>query len=158
MSWYLKAAGQGHPRSANTLGVMFDQGKGVSKNHVVAAQWYQKAAEGGLALAQYNIASMYELGEGVTQDYVKAAEWYQKAAEQGYGLAQVSLGTLYHQGKGVAQDLVKAHMWYTLAETHLKDDKQKDRAVKNRDTVTKFMNPVQVAKAKQLAGDWEFKK
>ena len=103
------------------------------------------------------VASMYELGEGVTQDYVKAAEWYEKSAEQGYGMAQVSLGTLYHQGKGVAQDLVKAHMWYNLAASKLKDGKHKDRAVKNRDTITKHMNPVQTAKAKQMAEDWKYK-
>ena len=102
MSWYLKAAGQGHTQSQNMLGLMFDQGKGVTKNPTVAAKWYEKAGEGGLALAQFNIATMYELGEGVTQDYVKAAKWYEKSAEQGYGKAQVSLGTLYHQGKGVA--------------------------------------------------------
>ncbi len=136
---------------------MFDQGKGVTKNLPAAAQWYQKAAEGGLALAQYNLASMYQLGEGVTQDYVKAGEWYQKAADQGYGLAQVSLGTLYHQGKGVAQDLVKAHMWYSLAATQLEDGKQKDRAVKNRESVTKHMNPAQVVEAQQLASTWKAK-
>ena len=115
-------------------------------------------AEQGAAAAQLSLAEFYAMGRGVPADEAQASKWYEKAAEQGYGRAQVSLGTLYHQGKGVAQDLVKAHMWYTLAETHLKDDKQKQRAVKNRETVTKFMNPVQVAKAKQLAGDWEFKK
>jgi hypothetical protein len=136
---------------------MFDQGKGVTKNLVAAAQWYEKAAEGGLALAQYNIASMYELGEGVTQDYVKAVEWYQKAADQGYGKAQVSLGTLYHQGKGVPQDLVKAHLWYSLAATQLKDGRHKDRAVKNRETVLKHMKPAQIVEAQQMANAWQTK-
>jgi len=101
---------------------------------------------------------MYELGEGVIQDYVKAAEWYQKAADQNYGQAQNSLGTLYHQGKGVAQDLVKAHMWYNLATTQLQDGKQKERAVKNRENVTKHMNPKKVVEAQQMASTWQEKR
>ena len=83
------------------------------------------------------------------------ARW---AVAQGYGLAQVSLGTFYHQGKGVPQDLVKAHLWYSLAATQLQDGKQKDRAVKNRETVVKYMKPAQVSEAEQLATTWQAKK
>ncbi|MCH7501081.1 MAG: sel1 repeat family protein, partial [Nitrospinae bacterium] len=128
------------------------------RNLQTAVQWYQKAADGGFPLAQYNVGSMYELGEGVLQNYEKAAEWYQKAADQGHGLAQNYLGALYHQGKGMPQDFVKAHMWYNLAAAKLKPGKDQDMAVKNRDKVTKLLQPEQLTEAQRLAGNWQTQK
>ena len=48
-------------------------------------------------------------------------------------------------------------MWYNLAATQLQDGKHKERAVKNRENVTKHMNPKQVVEAQQMAGNWQTK-
>ena len=92
----------------------------------------------------------HQLGSGSSQGG-------EQAADQGFASAQINLGNMYQDGRGVPQDAVLAHMWYSLASTQSKDGKHKDRAIKNLDSVVKYMNPKQVAEAKQMAGDWKFK-
>lgn len=91
MREYTKAAGlfqglaeQGDADAQYQLGILYQQGKGVPKDHEQAFQWFQKAAESGHVKAQYSLATMYENGWGVTADEQYAASWYQKAADQGY--------------------------------------------------------------------------
>jgi TPR repeat protein len=97
------------------LGVMYQNGQGVTQDLKQAAEWYQKAANKGYALAQGNLGFMYHNAQGVTQDLKQAVEWYQKAANQGYANAQSSLGFMYGNGQGVTQDLKQAVEWYQKA-------------------------------------------
>ena len=112
------------------LGMVYFEGKGVSKNPDRAAGLFLMAAEQKharaqnvlsvlnpdiIAKAQFNLGRMYEKGWGVTKDYKKAMEWYAKAAEQGYARAQYNLGVMYYNGWGVPKDYKKAMEWYTKA-------------------------------------------
>jgi uncharacterized protein len=97
------------------LGVMYQNGQGVSKDHKEAVVWYRKAAEQGYANAQRNLGLMYRHGTGVVKDEKEAVAWYRKAAEQGQATAQVNLGIMYHLGKGVLQDHAEAEKWYQKA-------------------------------------------
>ena len=83
-------AEQGHADAQYNLGVMYNNGQGVTQDYAEAMRWFRKAAEQGWAEAQYNLGVMYNNGQGVTQDYVQAAKWYRKAAEQGLADAQHS--------------------------------------------------------------------
>ncbi len=74
---------QGYPKAQNQLGVMYQEGCGVTQNDTEAINWYRKAAEQRYALAQYNLGWMYEHAKGVPQDYRQAVVWYHRAAEQG---------------------------------------------------------------------------
>ena len=47
------------------LGVMYENGHGVTKDDSAAVKWYRKAADQGVAKAQYNLGLMYEYGRGV---------------------------------------------------------------------------------------------
>ena len=60
VSWYRKAAEQGHAKAQYNLGVMFQYGLGVSKNRAEAVYWYIKAAVQGEEVA---ISQLKEWGE-----------------------------------------------------------------------------------------------
>jgi TPR repeat protein len=46
---YRKAAETGHPSAMLNLGVMYRDGKGVTKDDVEAVRWFGKAADAGYA-------------------------------------------------------------------------------------------------------------
>jgi Sel1 repeat len=99
----LKAKAEaGDAESEVELGLRYDKGAGVVKDHAEAVKWYRKAAEQNLAKAQYNLGVCYAHGEGVAKDPVEAVKWFRKAAEQNFAVAQYNLGLCYEQG--VAKD------------------------------------------------------
>ncbi|KAF9080273.1 hypothetical protein BGX23_002375, partial [Mortierella sp. AD031] len=72
MTWFLKAAKQGHVIAQNRIGLLYEMGHGVTKDYSKAAEWFIKAATQGHATVQSNVGIMHERGRGVPQDY-KAA-------------------------------------------------------------------------------------
>ncbi len=64
-------ADQGNTAAQNNLGVMYENGRGVTQDDAEALRWYHKAAQQSYATAQYNLGVMYDKGQGVTQDYVQ---------------------------------------------------------------------------------------
>ena len=113
--WYKKAADQGYSAAQYNIGVLYNNGYGVSQDYNKAYEWYKKAANQGYSAAQYNIGVLYNNGYGVSQDYNKAYEWCKKAAAQGYSAAQSGIGVLHNNGQGVSQDYNKAYEWYKKA-------------------------------------------
>jgi uncharacterized protein len=81
--WY-PLAEQGDADAQYNLGLMYDEGQGVSENDKTAVKWYKLAAEQGNADAQVNLGVMYANGEGVTQDNVYAYMWLNIAASSGH--------------------------------------------------------------------------
>ena len=76
-------AEQGDAIAQFNLGVMYDNGRGVTQDYARAIAWYKKAAEQGNASAQFNLGLMYAKGRGVPQDYVRAHMWWNLAAALG---------------------------------------------------------------------------
>ena len=110
------AAEQGNADAQYSLGVMYDDGRGVPQDGAEAVKWYRLAAEQGYSLAQFNLGVMYAHGSrGVPQDGAEAVKWYRLAAEQGRASAQHNLGLMYQDGRGVPQDGAEAVKWYRLA-------------------------------------------
>jgi TPR repeat protein len=98
------------------LGILYDQGDGVTEDRAEAIRWYQAAAEQGDARAAFNLGLIYEAGDGVAQDMPQAVEWYRQAGEGGDVLAQFKLGLIYTEGRGgIPQDDAEAVIWYELA-------------------------------------------
>jgi TPR repeat protein len=91
ITWYTKAAEQGHAGAQDRLGYKYLYGVGVSSNVTSAIEWYSKAA------AQNNIESILQLGDIylngniLKRDIGKAAEYYRKAAELGDERAKTKL-------------------------------------------------------------------
>ena len=108
-------ANNGDVFAQDTVGDMYDHGRGVEQSYEKAVEWYRKAAEQGYANTQCRLGSMYHDGRGVEQSYKTAVEWYRKSAEQEYAAAQCNLGVMYEYGQGVEQSYEKAVEWYRKA-------------------------------------------
>jgi len=67
--------------SCYSLGVLYYEGKGVTKDLKKAAESFQKACDGGDCLGCLRLGGMYEIGEGVTKDQDKADGLYYKACK-----------------------------------------------------------------------------
>jgi TPR repeat protein len=74
------SAQHGNARAQTLLGFMYENGRGVPQNYVLAAKWYGRAAEQGDPAAQYLLGLMYDKGRGVPQDDVLAHMWLVLAA------------------------------------------------------------------------------
>jgi TPR repeat protein len=121
--------------------VLYKSGNGVKKNVAEALEWLQLAADQGDCLAQYILGCHYAQGDGVEQDYGRALELLHKSAEQDCPEAQCKLCDIYEHGNGVEPDAAEAFAFFNLAA-------RKDaRLAKTRDTVGKYMDPRQFAKA-----------
>ncbi len=97
------------------VGICYNEGKGVSQDHIEAVRWYRLAAAQGHAMAQNNLGYMFYLGRAVVQDHAEAVRWWRLAAEQGHVLAQYNLGDMFRDGEGVAQDKAEAILLFRLA-------------------------------------------
>ena len=141
-------AEQGDAGAQNILGLMYDQGEGVTQDYVEAVRWHRLAAQQGDADAQNNLGYMYSKGQGVPQNYTEAVRWYQLSAKQGNASAQFNLGYRYSFGEGVPQDYVLAHMWFNIAAAS-----GYENALKARDLHASLMTSNQIAEAQQHARD-----
>ncbi len=143
-------ADKGEIDAQYNLGVMYDNGYGVTRDYTVAVSWFRKAADQGFAAAQLSLGVMYENGLGVSQDFTTAVSWYRRAADQGNTGAQLNLGIMFDNGWGVAQNHVIALMWFSLAAAMGDRD-----AARSRDIAAAKMTPAQLAEAQRLAREWE---
>ncbi|KAG0065241.1 hypothetical protein BGZ89_008492 [Linnemannia elongata] len=121
---YLKTVHQSHARAQVSVGDLFSEGQGVTRDtsvtlakvcpktmnkrcsgqgapqdYVQAMNWYLKAANEGNALTQSNIGLLYNLGQGVPQHYAIPAAWYQRAADQGHIDAKAALKNMKKSGR-----------------------------------------------------------
>lgn len=78
-------AEQGVASAQFHLGLMYENGRGVRKDHSTALTWFRKAAAQGYAGPQNNLGLIYERGRGVRKDLVRALMWYTLAATMLHG-------------------------------------------------------------------------
>ncbi len=64
---------------------------------------------------------------------------------------------MYANGLGVPQDYVRAHLWYNLAAVGFtaSETENRNKAVRNRDTLATKMTSTQIAEAQRLAREWK---
>ena len=108
-------ARKGDGRAQTILGIMYQEGRDVPQNYVVAVDWYRKAAAQGDSMAMFLLGLSYFQGLGAQQDFRQAVQWYRKAAEAGNAEGQAQLGFMYANGWGVAKDKGEAVRWFTKA-------------------------------------------
>jgi uncharacterized protein len=73
-------AERGNAEAQAVLGFMYEYGRGVPQNAVVAVHWYVCAAEQGNPAGQYHLGLMYDKGHGVPRSAVLAYKWLNLAA------------------------------------------------------------------------------
>ena len=140
--WY-PLAEKGNPVAQNNLGVMYENGKGVTQDYLQAVNLYLKSANQGYANAQYNLGVMYYNGYGIAKNNIKALNWFRKAAEQGVAKAQDNLGVMFAKGEGVEKNFKEATKWFrmsaeqgyakaqfNLGNIYLKNDEKIDQNLK----------------------------
>jgi uncharacterized protein len=75
-----RAAELGDPRAQTAVGFMYETGRGLPQDYMLAVSWYRRAAEQGYPRAQHLLGLMYDKGQGVAEDYVVAHTWLNLAA------------------------------------------------------------------------------
>jgi len=76
-------AQRGNAEANFNLGILYEDGLGVSQDLAQALLYYEAAAIGGSFKAQYRLGLLYFVGEVVPLDKTKAKRWLTKAAEGG---------------------------------------------------------------------------
>jgi len=136
------SAKKSHPIGMYNLAVLYEEGKGTSKNQSRAEQLYRalfsslkNLADKNDKYAQYDIGFMYYAGKSVQKNPQEALKYISLAAEKGHMPASYLLGKMYLHGEGVEKDPGKAVFWlaksaskgdimseYLLGITYLKGD------------------------------------
>jgi TPR repeat protein len=105
----LQGARMGDARAQSTLGIIYQDGKGLRSDDRAAAYWFGLAAAQRHRAAEYALSGMYEEGEGgLAKDRGKALQLLQDSAQQNFDKAQLALGIDYEIGDGVTRSREKA--------------------------------------------------
>jgi len=94
---FRKAADQGNAEAQFNLALMYEEGRGVTKDDEQAAMWYSKAAEQDYARAQFNLGKMLSEGKGGHQDNIEAYKWLSLAKDKDVNGAKADLDKLASQ-------------------------------------------------------------
>ena len=76
---------KGYAVGQYSLGLMYNNGRGVPRDDAEAARWYRLAADQGLTEAQYNLGLLYVTGRGVSRNDVTAYMWFDLVALRSTG-------------------------------------------------------------------------
>ena len=93
----------GSPTAQNNLGLLYEQGLGVTQNFLSAMEWYEKAEEAGSLEAAHNIGMLYVHGKGVSKSWSRALHYFSKA-EIDLPDSRYMVGLSYFQGEGQIQN------------------------------------------------------
>ena len=120
--FFRRAADLGSPDAAYALGLLYKEGRGVSKNEKTAVEWLRRAAAEHLVAAQVELGVAYFNGEGVETNESLAASYFRRAAAANNPIAGNRLARILAIGRGVEKDLVEAMKWHVLARAAGIDD------------------------------------
>jgi TPR repeat protein len=118
--WYEKAftkggGAPGRPPPHASLGWLYMNGNGVTKDPARARALLEPAAALGEPIAMRLLGVVYDRGIGVAPDPDQARRWFEKAAAGGDGWGMNDLGWLFEQGRGAPKDYAQARQWYEKA-------------------------------------------
>ncbi len=82
-AWLRSHAARGNAEAMLKLGLMYENGRGVTRNPAEAARWYGRAARAGEAAAMIRLGILHGNGAGVVKDRVEAAKWLLLARARG---------------------------------------------------------------------------
>ena len=145
-----KLAEEGNATAQNSLGLLYQAGRGVPQSYGQAKKWFEEAAKQGHPEAQVNLGTLYLHGDAPPQSTQMALFWFDRAAEQGNIAAFANLGALYAEAQGVPQDIIQAYTWFLLAA-----ENGDEASAHSRDLLAVKMNPVQIAEAQERARAWK---
>lgn len=108
------AAERNEPQAATLIGRIYQEGLGVGRDDVEAAQWYRRGAELGDTNAMFAFGVMLADGGAIKRDHQGAAQMFEKAASKGHVIANYDLALLFLTGEGKPENPRRAfaHMQY----------------------------------------------
>lgn len=112
---FLDSAKQGIVEGQVNVAILYENGQGVTQDHLKAAYWYEKAASQGDKTSMFVLGEFYTKGLGIDKDLSHAIIWYNRAANLGELSAQYALGHIYEMGIGTQIDLAKSLKFYQMA-------------------------------------------
>jgi TPR repeat protein len=112
---YRRAAEESYAPAQTSLGLLYEDGRGVPQDPVTAMRWYRLAAIQSYPPADTAIGLLHLEGQGTRRDEREAARWFRQSADRGDPLGQLMLGRLFQQGRGVVADEVAAADWIARA-------------------------------------------
>ena len=108
----------------NTIGNIYQHGKGVMKSYRQAVYWYRLSAQHKYSPALNNLGNMYRRGRFFRKNIKRAISNYTEAAQYGNTKAYYNLGEIYYFGAGVERDCYKAIQYYIKAAENGNTDAQ----------------------------------
>ncbi|XP_052182525.1 ERAD-associated E3 ubiquitin-protein ligase component HRD3A [Diospyros lotus] len=115
LSWFLKAAEKGEPKSMELLGEIYARGAGVERNYTKAFEWLKLASKHQLYSAYNGMGYLYVKGYGVDKNYTIAKEYFDKAADNVEAGGHYNLGVMYLKGIEVKRDVKLACKYFVVA-------------------------------------------
>lgn len=108
ISWYTKAANNGHSRAAFLLGMRY-----VTSDPKVGLEWLEKSGRSGDLQAMTNLGYLYSgrqtfSGSTLPPDFAKSLYWYEMAVSNGDTYSYGYIGWYYYEGQGTARNYAKA--------------------------------------------------
>ena len=76
LNLFQKLAKQNNIEAQYTLGQMYYDGNGVTKDYIEAVKWWEISADKGESLSQDALAEAYYNGKGVEKNYILAYKWF----------------------------------------------------------------------------------
>ena len=104
LTWFRKAAKQGHAGATYYCGNMLYNGIGVEKNQTDGLKFLKSASNKNFIMADYLLGRIYYEGDGVVKDAKTAVTYLRKAANKGNEKAKWLLGLCYLNGEGLNKD------------------------------------------------------
>jgi hypothetical protein len=114
VTWYRKAADEGHILSQYSMASAYSNGEGVVKDLKQSRRWMEKAAEGGNRTAMHHLGMFHLRGDGGPPDLPLALVWLKKAANEGNVTSQNMLGHIYSGKEGVRPDPAESYRWFAM--------------------------------------------
>lgn len=103
VEWLQYSANNEYADAQYQLGVMYLNGKGVTKNYSFAVHYLQKAADYENAGAQCDLGYCYANGFGVNASIEQGFKWTRKAYENGDKTAEANLSWYFNKFKSLAE-------------------------------------------------------
>lgn len=103
-----KACDGGDAAGCGSLGLMYQNGQGVTRDEFKAVSLYRKACDNGNARGCTDLGWMTELGRGAGKDPKTAVSLYRKACDAKDPMGCEHLGVMYLNGNGVTKSQEQA--------------------------------------------------
>ncbi|RMX22100.1 sel1 repeat family protein [Legionella jordanis] len=109
---YQLAAEKNNKAGQFNLGLIYEDGKGMSVDYTKAKTLFNQAADAGLKQAMSQLGEIYFNGFAGNREEQQALHWYKKAAALGDSTALYQLGLLSETGVGTKLDFADAVNYY----------------------------------------------